>query len=254
MSWTRVNDSLTRSLFKQIEQLFKTLDRKIRKNLTKVFVVHPSSYTRYVIRFIRQFTSGKLSNKIIEIYNWESMQSDINKEDITLPETSKDYITKSHQVIKVNSKGKNQKRLIKFTMDSILNIDPRTKKIQNERKIFHFSEIVSFIDSPEIQIHFNDEYYPIGAKFSKSSADKLLRRYIFDSFTERDKLLLNIFHVAFYAKSIQFPQEFKVVKVNKRGRHQDRILKISRDSLLNLDGQSIKVSLNYFTFFINNLI
>jgi hypothetical protein len=34
------------------------------------------------------------------------------------------FITKAYRVMKINAKGKGQERLLKFTLNSILNIDP----------------------------------------------------------------------------------------------------------------------------------
>ena len=95
MSWAKISDEMKESVYKQVNKLFSVLERRVRKNLARVFIVHPSAYTRAVTLFLRQFTSSKLKSKITEVYNWESLQSDINKEDIALPDTSKDYITKT---------------------------------------------------------------------------------------------------------------------------------------------------------------
>jgi hypothetical protein len=54
---------------------------------------------------------------------------------------TQDYITKSYQVVKTNAKAKKQTRLIKFTLNSLLNIDPKTRRIQNERNLTEIKEI-----------------------------------------------------------------------------------------------------------------
>ena len=121
---------------------------------------------------MRNFTSRKLKSKIVEVYNWETLTNEIAPSDIALPETSKDFITKAYHVVKINSKGKNQKRweskdhrnlicnsvnsnesnlrLIKFTADSILNIDPKTKKIQNEKKLQEIQQLGAFYKADEV--------------------------------------------------------------------------------------------------------
>ncbi len=100
-----------------------------------IYIVHPSAYTRAVVHFMRFFTSRKLKRKIVEIYNWKQLTKLIDTENIPLyslcfiivprltpflhillPETSKDYITKSYRLIKVNAKGKKQER---YSIDSI---------------------------------------------------------------------------------------------------------------------------------------
>ena len=280
MSWAKISDNLKRQLYTQIKQISTIVERRIRKNLEKVYIVHPSAYTRAVMLFMRSFTSGKLKTKIVEIYNWESLQSDISKADILLPDSSKHFITKTYSVVKVNAKGKNQKRLIKFTSDSILNVDPKTKKIQNEKKLNQFKEFTTFSDNNEVQIRFSSSAapsnlqsgnmlqipssptaastptsqnkskpLPISRSLSssvlpfkfKSGEENLLRRYIFDSTDERNQMILDIFKISFFSATCNYPQEYRVTKVNKRGRHQERIFKLTCDSLLNLDSNTIKV-------------
>lgn len=46
----------------------------------------------------------------VEIYEWTELHSFINPSNVALPESSKDYITKSYTVTKVNAKGKQQQR------------------------------------------------------------------------------------------------------------------------------------------------
>jgi hypothetical protein len=45
--------------------------------------------------------------------------------------------------------------LIKFTLNSLLNIDPKSHKIQNEKYLSEISEISSSIDSLELNLSFN---------------------------------------------------------------------------------------------------
>jgi hypothetical protein len=84
--------------------------RRVRKNLRKVYIVHPSAYSKAVLLFMRSFTSGKLKKKIIEVYNWKDLTESIALNDIMLPETSRDYVTTAYKVVKINAKGKRQRR------------------------------------------------------------------------------------------------------------------------------------------------
>lgn len=205
--------------------------------MDKVYIVHPSAYTRAVILFMRHFTSMKLKKKIVELYNWESLTCEIALEDIRLPESSKDFITKAYHVSKINTKGKSQKRLIKFTADSLLNIHPKTKKINNEKKICEILEFGSFHHLNEIQMTFGEKI--IDSHQKKNRTNKTFRRYIFASKQDRDDVITEIFKSGFTIHNS--PQEYKVIKVNKRGRHQERTFKFTCDSLLILDNNNIKV-------------
>lgn len=97
-----------------------------------IYIVHPSSYTRAVVHFMRFFTSRKLKNKIVEIYNWKQLSKVIDTEHIQLPETSKDYITKSYRLIKVNAKGKRQERYIPLFVKLLLTCGKQTYQIHRE--------------------------------------------------------------------------------------------------------------------------
>lgn len=67
-----------------------------------------------------------------------------------------------------------------------------------------------------------------------------MRRYLFNSAQERDEVLLDIFSIGFMSAGANIGQDFKVDKINKRGRHQNRVFKLTCDSLLNMDGTYIK--------------
>eukprot|EP01132_Coremiostelium_polycephalum_P001368 gene1368-1726_t len=275
MSWAHIDSNLKKSIFTHLPKLAEVFSRKYKKNIDKIFIVHPSAYTRAVIYFMSAFTSRKLKRKIHEIYNWKQLTSFIDTENIALPETSKDYITKSYRVVKVNSKGKRQERLIKFTSNSLLNIDPKTHRIQNEKRIDEIEEIASKLGSIEISMKFGSAD---NSSFSKSAlsnrigflsltkssnvqTDSPIRKYVCNHELERDHILQDIFEAGFKlglskikrpssptstspttSANIhnELPNEYRVIKVNNAGKHQERIFKLTIDSLLNLDQQRIK--------------
>eukprot|EP01111_Echinosteliopsis_oligospora_P016784 TRINITY_DN7083_c0_g1_i1.p1 TRINITY_DN7083_c0_g1~~TRINITY_DN7083_c0_g1_i1.p1 ORF type:complete len:862 (+),score=221.30 TRINITY_DN7083_c0_g1_i1:213-2798(+) len=248
MSWASVNSDLKRAVYTHLPKLAKIFSRKYKKNVNNIFVVHPSAYTRAVVHFMRFFTSRKLKRKIVEIYNWKDLTKTIDVENILLPETSKDYITKSYRVIKVNAKGKKQERLIKFTPNSILNIDPKTKVMSNEKRIDEIEEIISAPGSPEFLMRFAITEGAVAKKknplvFSgafSSAKDLYLRRYICNTIQERDSVLQDIYEMGFKGHWMKANPEFKVTKVNQAGKHQERVFKLTIDSLLNLNSNTIK--------------
>lgn len=237
MSWARISTEMKREVYRQLGKLSSIFERRLRKNLEKVYVVHPSAYTRAVVLFMRQFTSSKLKKKIVELYNWEDLLQEIARENIGLPESSRDFITKAYHVIKVNAKGKSQKRIIKFTSNSLLNIDPKTKRIQNEKKLNEIAGLQAITDPAHLELFLTF----VEAKAGASQT----RRYIFTNAQDRDEVLLDIFRTGFSSAGGHLSQEFRVVKINKRGRHQDRTFKLTCDSLLNLDSSSIKSEISF---------
>jgi len=261
MSWAHISNELKKSIFTHLPNLAEIFSRKYKKNIDKIMIVHPSAYTRAVVYFMRAFTSRKLKRKIHEVYNWKELTSFIDSENIALPETSKDFITKSYRVVKVNSKGKRQERLIKFTSNSLLNIDPKTHRIQNEKRIDEIEEISSRLGSIEISMKLSSSADP--CTFSKNTSitgrigflslnknngsgqdGSTSRKYVCNHELERDHILQDIFETGFKMglrkSSKNLPTEYKVIKVNGAGKHQERIFKLTIDSLLNLDQQRIK--------------
>ncbi|EGG14353.1 Ras GTPase activation domain-containing protein [Cavenderia fasciculata] len=279
MSWAHISSDLKKAIFNHLPKLAEVFSRKYKKNIDKLFIVHPSAYTRAVINFMRAFTSRKLKRKIHDVYNWKQLTSFIDTENIALPETSKDYITKSYRVVKVNSKGKRQERLIKFTSNSILNIDPNSKKIQNEKRIEEIEEITSAAGSIEIGMKFTSGSLLVGNNNNSSNVNKKMgflsikvpgpgsghhqndasstRKYVCNGELERDHIIQDIFEAGFKMGLARLSQskgslshdpsvnEFKVIKVNGAGKHQDRIFKLTIDSLFNLDQQRIKSENSY---------
>lgn len=77
-----------------------------------------------------------------------------------LPVESLSFVTKAFAVTKVNHKGKRQARLIKFTANSLLNIDPKSGHLQNE-KLLQDIELLTLPSPEEIHIRFQE---PRGAQ------------------------------------------------------------------------------------------
>eukprot|EP01113_Clastostelium_recurvatum_P021211 TRINITY_DN2509_c0_g1_i2.p1 TRINITY_DN2509_c0_g1~~TRINITY_DN2509_c0_g1_i2.p1 ORF type:complete len:928 (-),score=285.96 TRINITY_DN2509_c0_g1_i2:70-2805(-) len=244
MSWASVSTELKRSVYTHLPKMARIFSRKYKKNVLGIYIVHPSAYTRAVVHFMRFFTSRKLKNKIYEVYNWKELTKTIDTDSIMLPESSKDYITKSYNVVKVNAKGKRQDRLVKFTSNSVLNIDPKTRRIQNEKRIEEIEEIACKHGSPDIFMRFKVTPDELAQKskslFGGSHADLEFRRYVCNNEQERDSILQDIFENAFKLNFVKARQEYRVVKVNQAGKHQERIFKLTCDSLLNLADTKIQ--------------
>jgi hypothetical protein len=89
-----------------------------------IWVVHPTPAFQAVFFFLKSFIKSKTAKKIRQFYNWRELTEVIALDNIMLPEQSKNFITKAYRVIKINAKNKKQERVIKFTPNSLLNIDP----------------------------------------------------------------------------------------------------------------------------------
>jgi hypothetical protein len=76
-------------------------------------------------------------------------------------------------------------------------------------------------------------------KEHSTSKDTAFRRYVCSCVEDRDDIIEDIFRASFNATTLG--HEYRVIKVNMRGRRQERIFKLTCDSLLNLDKRTIKV-------------
>eukprot|EP01097_Dermamoeba_algensis_P012157 TRINITY_DN997_c0_g1_i7.p1 TRINITY_DN997_c0_g1~~TRINITY_DN997_c0_g1_i7.p1 ORF type:complete len:642 (+),score=119.86 TRINITY_DN997_c0_g1_i7:610-2535(+) len=250
MSWATITDEMKTAIAENIPKMFSTFGRNYKKNLSEAYVVHPTAYTSALLTLIRSFASQKLRSKIHDVYNWKDLMSIIPLENILLPEASRSFITKSFQVSKVNAKGKSQTRLIKFTPKSLLNIDPKTKNIQNERPLTEIEDVSAYFNSNEICIRFCENNPKEGKKsilksITSNTMDSVFRRYVCESKQERDEIIESIFMCGFKYDTINFSTEFKVVKVNHAGKRQDRIFKLTTDSLLNCDESKIQSEISF---------
>ena len=65
---------------------------------------------------------------------------------------------------------------------------------------------------------------------------------------DREKILEDFFATVFSAATTTVALQYKVVKVNEAGKKQDRIFKLTLDSVLNLDGSKIRTELAFAGF------
>lgn len=160
MSWASASDLSDKfvSATKQIFNMGTIVARNERKRLREIHLVHPTVLNKVILFFIRSITSKKLEQKVFEHHQWKTLSDFIAEGNIQLPEASKQFTTKSYRITKVNAKGKQQERLLKFTSNSILNLDPKATSLQNEKMLTDIQEIVCpTSESDELVIRFTSE-------------------------------------------------------------------------------------------------
>ena len=251
MSWVRVTFEMKRLMYKQLSTFASIFNRQQKKNNRAIYLIHPSSFTSTVLYFASRFTSAKLRKKIHEIYEWEALHEFISPSAVALPESSKGYITKSYQVVKINSKGKEQDRLIKFTHNSILNIEPKTRQIRNERLLTEMQDITAPRSEPTIFLQFNENVSggssssSFLSKFRHNDADSEFRKYRASSIDERNDIIYDIFERGFSAPAFPHDNQFEVVKQKGSGRKHNRTLKLTIDSVLTVAKGRIKKEVSF---------
>eukprot|EP00771_Trimastix_marina_P000561 gnl/Trimastix_PCT/1580.p1 GENE.gnl/Trimastix_PCT/1580~~gnl/Trimastix_PCT/1580.p1 ORF type:complete len:929 (-),score=310.30 gnl/Trimastix_PCT/1580:734-3139(-) len=245
MSWASLRGATRTNVFSFMRFMSASVSHNQRKNLKAVYLVHPNTFTRVLIWLMRAFTSGKLSRKIHELDDWRALERFIEPSALRLPEESRSFIAKAYRVTKVNHKGKQQIRHIKLTTDSLLNIEGKSNKIQNERLLTEIDEILGPPDSPELVILFGDRPAPASSRIGffpaekSTDADRRRRRYVCASVQQRDEILEDIFETAVRAGSITLPQAFRVVEMIGPTKRALRVLKLTADSALLLNGRAI---------------
>lgn len=71
---------------------YKELDRNFRKNLKKLYVVHPTLVIRLIWNFFKPFISEKFKNKLIYISNLKELHQSIGFRNVRLPENIYEYV------------------------------------------------------------------------------------------------------------------------------------------------------------------
>src|SRR5690606_16209477 len=107
----------------------------MRKNIRNSIVLHPDRVARSLVQFAQALTSEKSQKKLHLCFTWQELERWIPKNTIQLPEESRTHVLEAFSVIKINTAGKRQRRLVKLTPRSILNIDPKGPRVQNERAV-----------------------------------------------------------------------------------------------------------------------
>jgi len=247
-SWSTLSSEGKQSVCANLENFWAMFPRMYKKNLRQIVVLQPNKFYHTVFSLLKQFISKKAHKKFVEVYDWKQLAGvlGVNEENVVVPESSKHNMSKVYRVVKVNAYGKKQERLIKFTTDSLLNLDTRATRIHNEKLLSHIDEIsISSPGSLEIFMRFhpgekNKKKTVLTGLLKGSSSHDDIRTYICSTLAERDAILQDLFASAFRCGYTPGRQEFKVVKVNRVGKRQERIFKLTVDSLMNIANNEIR--------------
>jgi hypothetical protein len=217
-SWNQI--PLHKQLFRSLLGFSRLFAKKHKKNLQAIYLVHPVAFSYAISWLVRNFPGSKTRKKMFEIYDWRELRSVVDLDSISLPDESKHCIARSYRCLKVNAKGKKQNRLVKLTPISILNIDPKTQCIKNERLLSEIQEVVEGEDG-SLRIHFNLLAEPepeIGffPCINSTSEDMATRVYLMQNSAERQELMDDIMDAAFHADKLQHPQAFLYRKTSAK--------------------------------------
>ncbi|KAL0985309.1 hypothetical protein UPYG_G00155310 [Umbra pygmaea] len=76
---------------KWLRQCYSSIDRRLRKDLKGLFVVHPAWYIRALITLVKPFISEKFSRKIRFMHNLEELSEYIPMEHLQIPDSIRQY-------------------------------------------------------------------------------------------------------------------------------------------------------------------
>ncbi|XP_078576393.1 uncharacterized protein LOC144862024 isoform X3 [Branchiostoma floridae x Branchiostoma japonicum] len=74
-----------------LKKCYQMIDRRLRKNLKQLLIVHPSFWLKTIIRFTRPFISSKFYRKVVFVYSLSDLASKIPMEYIYIPEHIREY-------------------------------------------------------------------------------------------------------------------------------------------------------------------
>eukprot|EP00761_Pharyngomonas_kirbyi_P000703 gb/GECH01000703.1/.p1 GENE.gb/GECH01000703.1/~~gb/GECH01000703.1/.p1 ORF type:complete len:754 (+),score=170.42 gb/GECH01000703.1/:1-2262(+) len=247
MSFCYIKEETVNSILKVLEKIFRLFPPNLlATNLYDVQVIHDvhRSAIYHLCRHFKSILGGRRRPRMTD--HWEDLVSLLPYEHIALPEETKMFVGDTVRAVKVNAKGKRQDRSIKLTWNSILNIDPKTNTIKNERLLYEIQEISCPPDSLEVNIRFQPEFIREQSGFFSAlrskSDDLLFRKYICRNSDQRDELMESIFETTVISPSISQQQVFEVEVILSatKSKRFERILKFTRDSILFIDRRIIR--------------
>ncbi|KAJ5068486.1 neurofibromin-a [Anaeramoeba ignava] len=248
------------TILKSIAQLTPI---KIQENLVNLVLLNPTPFSNYSKNLKKAFSnSPQFKKKIKDVY-FKQQLDQLSSNFSELLEDSMNSLLRSYCVLKINTKGKKQERLVKLTSDSILNIDPKSWKIKNQKQISRIQKLSALKLIPEIMIQFDppteDELK--SRKSIHSNADLEFRRYLFHDMKQRDCFIEEFLTIGFQFdpdKSKQFealvsnPKQIDVTEQYKAGtfvkeKTYKRIIDLTYSSLLFIDGNKIDLEIPYLS-------
>lgn len=73
---------------------YKDLDRSFKKNLKKLYVVHPTLFIRMIWNFFRPFISEKFKNKLVYISSLDELRQSLGLSKLKLPDNIFEWVFK----------------------------------------------------------------------------------------------------------------------------------------------------------------
>lgn len=92
--------STNKPSFSWLRQVYKELDRKYKKNLKKLYVVHPTNFIRIMMILFKPFISYKFGRKLTYINRLDELSPALYLEQIDIPDEVKQYDTSLNTAVR----------------------------------------------------------------------------------------------------------------------------------------------------------
>ncbi|KAL0230769.1 hypothetical protein PCE1_004324 [Barthelona sp. PCE] len=247
-SFYHIEENLLDFFREQLSFLITLLPRSLTHRCEMVLLLHP---TESLEKFSKPFLNA-LDHRMIR--SVEELNDYFTSSQIRLPVESVRALTKTWNVIKINKRGKEQRRGIKLTRVSLLNLDGHS--IQNEILLPQIDDIVVDEDNVTFHLHFTGnpkcvservhtrvDFGSIAGFFIKKGKNGV-RTYRASSEEECSTIVSAITELREACpQTMRDPLNylaFETIKINNKGKRQNRLLKLTNDSLLNIADKSIK--------------
>ncbi|MEQ2266960.1 hypothetical protein XENORESO_022145 [Xenotaenia resolanae] len=74
-----------------LKECYTTIDRRLRKNLKGLYVVHPTWYIKFIMTIIKPFISSKFSRKLQFVSTLQELSHFVPTEHVQIPDCVRQY-------------------------------------------------------------------------------------------------------------------------------------------------------------------
>eukprot|EP01080_Neovahlkampfia_damariscottae_P008739 gene8739-687_t len=266
LTWFAITDMDIKLLNECALLFISQLKLQHYQNLEKLILIQPTNLILKMCHEMILFLDEvDLDKKLVIYSNWHQLEEYIDPKKIFIPFISKKYLSIKFDVMKVSSKAKLQKREIKITHESILNIE--NGRIKSEIFFVNIKEIRKRKPDPEILVRFvhkPDDDHKIITVSNKSTLHQSVGnelqtiRYVFQTEVERDAMLDSLMTSSIRESSLSYKQTYKILKINAKNpqKRDNRVLKLTNDSIFVIADKQIKIEIPFTminSFYIQDL-
>ncbi|CAL6033310.1 Conserved_hypothetical protein [Hexamita inflata] len=218
------------AMFSQATQFTSTFEQE----------AHENKFARLIQQYARLqiVSSTSLVNTLNQLLTILQTPPPVALEVDYIPYDPKIALPKYFKITKQNSLGRNQKRIIKFTTISLINVDGDLNNVNGEKKKFGKPPVAkNELFGDNILAIKIDKLQPIIDLSTELNGERSKRAYICENMVIRDQILGEIFDLCYW----------KGPKLEFKGYCKDQqvTLKLTKDSIIKLQDDKIVADYHY---------